>query len=520
MVLGSSRPTVPAVSTELVRLLRRDLHRRYLCCCTGTTGTHVVGLLTNAFKLPHHTLVVGWAPDHQVVRYSSTTRAGMGPAAAEAALLDELEASVQAQPDYLGRPPRAGGRRWRVLDERLEAAREEEEVRALSAAKQQRQSLSSRRRRRERSAAPLESLKSAIIDSKVAPFVATVPREVPPPLGRLCVRDFRTRRRCAPKSAAKDSVRVMAWNIERGYRLASVIASLRHEAADVLLLSEVDVGCARSQMVDVGAEIAAALGMCLVFATEKIRVNESASEDLVGDADAYDGVEGLAILSSFDVVDAKAVFLPDASKKNDPRKQRLALRATCLPFREASAPPVDIVVAHLDAFAGRSSRVDQFAPILDDWRIRKSQGRPTVIGGDFNTHNHGVTCMHPGMMGDDFFLKRLWRGAKLQPLSWGQTEAEWWQAAVFDDTSLVDPFDKSLYGQHNTHVHLAGLPLWGGKLDWLLFDNDFFHCADKLVSRANLASDHPYLRLDLLLNSSPTTTSPSSSSEDDDSYSD
>jgi len=444
----------------------------------------------------------------------------------EGALLEELEAAVQAQPDYLARsssssePSQAAAAaaaaarrpRWRILDERLEAAREEEEVRALSAAKQQRQSLSSRRGR-ERSTAPLqESIKSAIIDSKVSPFVATVPREVPPALGRLCVRDFRTRRRCAPKSA-RESVRVMAWNIERGYRLASVIAALRRERADALLLSEVDVGCARSQMVDVGAEIAAALGMCLVFATEKICVNDDAGSG-PGDADAFDGVEGLAILSSFDVIDADALFLPDASKKNDPRKQRLALRATCRAFREAAAPPVDLVVAHLDAFAGRSSRVAQFAPILDDWRDRKRRRpRPTVIGGDLNTHNHGVTCMHPGMMGDDFFLKRLWRGERLG-LAWGQTEAEWWQAAVFEPTSLVDPFDKSLNGEHNTHVQLAGLPLWGGKLDWLLFDSDFLDCADKLVSRANLASDHPYLRLDLRLR--PAQPCSSSSDDDDD----
>lgn len=80
---------------------------------------------------------------------------------------------------------------------------------------------------------------------------------------------------------------------------------------------------------------------------------------------------------------------------------------------------------------------------------------------------------------------------------WGHTEAEWWQEAVFDGTTLVDPFDKTQDGQHNTNVHIGGFKLWGGKLDWLLFDSDFFRCQEKFVSRADQASDHPYLRLDL-----------------------
>lgn len=392
---------------------------------------------------------------------------------------------------------------WR-LDERQEAAREAAEVRALSAAKQQRQSRSSRKRS-ERSGMPLQdSIKSAIIDSKVVPFVATVPRELPPALGRFSVRDFRVQRQALRKD---ERVRVMAWNIERGYRLASVIASLRHEEADVVLLSEVDSGCNRSQMVDVGAEIAAAMGMCLIFATEKIRVNDEGSflaladtqtSDVVSDADAFDGVEGLAVLSAFDVVDAETLFLPDASKKNDPRKQRLALRVGCAAYGD-EAPPVDCVALHLDAFAGRSSRVEQFSPVLDAWRRRKSSKnpRPTIIGGDFNTHNHGATLLHPGLTGRDFWLRRLWRGESLHMADWGHTEAEWWQEAVFDGTTLVDPFDKTQDGQHNTNVHIGGFKLWGGKLDWLLFDSDFFRCQEKFVSRADQASDHPYLRLDL-----------------------
>lgn len=429
-----------------------------------------------------------------------------GRKGAQSTLLAELGEDV-ATLDYLPVIPQEEEVKSSSADggSALEYKQSRETGRALSAAQQQQQRSvwSRRRRRREGSVPPLhESIKAAVIDSKVCPFVATVLRGVPPALGRVSARDFRPRRGVV--RAAREGVRVLTWNVERGYRLNGVIASLRNEGADLCLLSEVDVGCGRSQMVDVGAEIAHALGMCLVFATEKIRVNHDRGpgsldwthqSDEVADADAFDGVEGVAVLSCFDVVDFDVILLPDASRKNDPRKQRLALRVGCRAFDDSTT--VDVVSLHLDAFAGRSSRVKQFQPVLEDWVNRKGLGRPAVIGGDFNTHNHGVTCLHPGLTGDDFWLRRLWRGEGFQ--AWNQTEAEWWQQAVFQHTTLVDPFDKSLHGQHNTNVHLAGVKLWGGKLDWLLYDSEFWKCTRTFVSRGNLASDHPYLRLDLEL---------------------
>jgi len=105
----------------------------------------------------------------------------------------------------------------------------------------------------------------------------------------------------------------------------------------------------------------------------------------------------------------------------------------------------------------------------------------------------------PAFTGDDYFLSKLWRGSAGEPEAWGATEAEWWDAHVFSGTSLTDPFEKRDNGggsEHNTHVRVGGVRLWGGKLDWLLHDTRTLHCAGKFVSRAE-ASDHPYLRLDL-----------------------
>ena len=513
----------------------------------------------------------------------------------ELTLLSELESDMSSSSYLAG--PRKTNRGDLKVERDLEAVRSKSEATALSAAKQQKRSQVSSQRRRKKGERPIgESIKSALIDSKIERFVATVPRLLPPPLGRIAMRDFRTSNlsrnaRDGPRSDFDPStLRVLAWNVERGYRIAAVIASLRREMPDVVLLSEVDVGCDRSQMLDVGAEIASALGLCLVFATEKIKVNDESflaqftkrsappprypaagSGVIVGaaavkpsstrhhqlddedegffdtlksvinggkdkaygprapkgprslsgssampvggdivddeaipddDCDAFDGVEGVAILSRFDIIETEAIFLPDASRKNDPRKQRLALRARCrVPIADDKI--VDFVAVHLDAFAGRSSRVEQFSPVLDRWRKNSTGGGgggvPTVVGGDLNTHNQGLALLHPGMTGDDYFLHRLWRGQKLE--SWSLAEAEWWQRQVFDQTSLVDPFDKGSADKHNPNLKLGGLKLWSGKLDWLLYDKNFFVCVDHHASKADVASDHPYLRIDINLKS-------------------
>ena len=134
-----------------------------------------------------------------------------------------------------------------------------------------------------------------------------------------------------------------------------------------------------------GAEIARALGLCLVFATEKICLNaarattprpashahegtrrkelrsparsqrataaearvrptvngglarreeaeeldsDSDAEGEWDDADAFHGCEGVCVLTRLDVLECETILLPDASGKNDPCKQRVALKAT------------------------------------------------------------------------------------------------------------------------------------------------------------------------------------------------
>jgi len=81
--------------------------------------------------------------------------------------------------------------------------------------------------------------------------------------GEILVHDFRPAKAAAARSGKP--IRVFQWNIERGYKLASIIDTLRSADADIIALQEVDIACERSECKDVGMEIARALGMKHVF---------------------------------------------------------------------------------------------------------------------------------------------------------------------------------------------------------------------------------------------------------------
>ncbi len=53
------------------------------------------------------------------------------------------------------------------------------------------------------------------------------------------------------------NLKVMTWNIERGIKLAEIIAEIRRQDPDIICLQEIDSGCDRSFNVDTGT--------CVVF---------------------------------------------------------------------------------------------------------------------------------------------------------------------------------------------------------------------------------------------------------------
>ena len=189
--------------------------------------------------------------------------------------------------------------------------------------------------------------------------------------------------------AVPATLRVAAWNAERLKHLAASAALLDRAGADVALLSEVDLGMARSGNRDTAADLAARLGMGHVYGVEFVELGLGDAREArwhAGERNAA-GFHGNAILSRFRLADAFMVRLDDGGAwfgAAGAGQRRLGGRMA-LAARLADAPrPLWVVEVHLESRSTPALRAAQMRRLLAalDERIGDA---PCVIGGDLNT---------------------------------------------------------------------------------------------------------------------------------------
>lgn len=121
------------------------------------------------------------------------------------------------------------------------------------------------------------------------------------PPGEIFQADYRPNKSLEPVQAVK-SVRLLQWNIERGYKLEGIIEELRRVDADIIALQEVDIGCERTKSLDIGVTIAQALGLNYVFLSEFEEIRSPLRSPLLQGG----GVHGNAILTKFNISDVES----------------------------------------------------------------------------------------------------------------------------------------------------------------------------------------------------------------------
>ena len=208
--------------------------------------------------------------------------------------------------------------------------------------------------------------------------------------------------------AARRSLRVVAWNINRGAHLASLAHFLSADPvlaeSDVLLLSEVDSGCARSGNRNVARELAAALGMSYAFAPSYLTLADDIGEN-AGREENTLALAGVAILSRVPMLHAANVDLPELRDKFSSSERRLGRKRALLVDLALQGGPVRVCVCHLDSQASPSQRALQLAALLS----RAGDDFPTLIGGDFNTSTCDLSS--PGAIVRDVLRKLFVVGA-------------------------------------------------------------------------------------------------------------
>lgn len=186
-----------------------------------------------------------------------------------------------------------------------------------------------------------------------------------------------------------DTLRVLAWNAERLKYLETSIDLLRRLDADILLLTELDRGMARSANRDAPAELAAALGMAHVFAVEYIELSLGDARERAWHAGETnrDGLHGNAILSRLPIDRAGLSRLEQdgtwfQGERNGER--RIGGRNAAI----AEIAGIAFAAVHLESHSDPDHRAAQTRILLDDidaFAVAHETRGPAVIGGDFNT---------------------------------------------------------------------------------------------------------------------------------------
>ena len=251
---------------------------------------------------------------------------------------------------------------------------------------------------------------SSTKEMKASELYKRIGPEIERVLGSVAQEDFSDAAR--QKHTAKGHrLRATAWNIERGIRLPSIIGVFREHPligeSDVLLLTELDYGMARSGNLFVAREIAQALGLNYVFAPCYLALTKGSGVEAYMEGENTLALHGNAILSRFPLRRAHSVALPNGKDKMRGKEKRLGCqRAVVADLEHPLLGPIRVVSLHLDAHSTQSHRHRQMKIMLD--HLDGLEPRlPVLIGGDWNTTTYNSKRALYAVMG---FWRRVMMG--------------------------------------------------------------------------------------------------------------
>jgi endonuclease/exonuclease/phosphatase family metal-dependent hydrolase len=195
----------------------------------------------------------------------------------------------------------------------------------------------------------------------------------------------------SPPAPASVEGRVLAvhWNIEHGNWYDQVERALTThpllQAADLVMLNEVDLGTARAANRDVAADLARALGFHGIWAPLAIEITLGRDDDVrmaAGRAN-QEGLVGNAILSRWPLGEARIVELPSPEKVQFDLERMYGRHIALVVEVLRPAGTLVAVSAHLEVHRTRRDRARQMETLT---RALAKERRPIVLAGDFNSH--------------------------------------------------------------------------------------------------------------------------------------
>jgi endonuclease/exonuclease/phosphatase family metal-dependent hydrolase len=180
--------------------------------------------------------------------------------------------------------------------------------------------------------------------------------------------------------------RVAAWNVCRGIAYDGVLHHVRHDPvlsrADVLLLTELDNGMARSGNRDVARDLGRDLGMSVAFIPCYLNLTKGNGAERSAAGENALGLHGNAILSRYPLAGLRVHSLPNGRDKLSGPERRIGRQRGLTAEVALPGLPLAVTCLHLDAHASRAHRCRQMQQVLAE---TADVGGPHLIGGDWNT---------------------------------------------------------------------------------------------------------------------------------------
>jgi endonuclease/exonuclease/phosphatase family metal-dependent hydrolase len=213
-------------------------------------------------------------------------------------------------------------------------------------------------------------------------------------------------------AGAGQAVRAVAWNIERGMQLDPVIQCLRERPelhdADVLMLSELDWGMARTANRFVAREMASALQMSYAFAPCYIALTKGAGVEKQAGGENAESLHGNALLSRFPMHRVHSLALPNGKDKMKGAEKRIGSQRAVIADIAHPAGMFRAAALHLDAHSSQRHRHLQMRRVLDHLETLQPK-LPVLIGGDWNTTTHDASRALYSILG---YFRRVLMGVR------------------------------------------------------------------------------------------------------------
>jgi endonuclease/exonuclease/phosphatase family metal-dependent hydrolase len=268
---------------------------------------------------------------------------------------------------------------------------------------------------------------------------------------------------------ASQIVRATAWNVERGARLAGILDVLRAHpligGSDLLLLTELDYGMARSGNLFVAREIAGALDLNYAFAPCYIALNKGSGLESDTTGENTLALHGNALFSPHPLRRAHSLALPNGKDKMRGKEKRLGAQRAVIADVAHPAGEFRAVSLHLDAHSTQRHRRLQMRLVLDHLDGLQPT-LPVVIGGDWNTSTYNSRRALYSIMG---YCRRVLMGVRHVVENHYPYPERWFERGLFRELERrgYNYRDLNELGRCTLHYDVADMATNVNMADWI-----------------------------------------------------